>query len=351
MNMSSYQDRGGKATPTTSNDALEGLRADARNAAKKTAREWSVEVAPVTWRLDEARQFVSIAVDLQRDGRSLTSGRYAKRALSLFERESRIDDYDAIVARLCLADSRLVRRDFARAEADYRAALSSIGRLIAASGFDVRKVRAHALRGLANVALAHGEPLDAERQLLQALDIVEQEAGSSHESSAMLMDDLGTLYRKTGRYDEAARIQHLALTVVEETLGAEHPQAATILEHLALLDHARGQFAEGERFARQGLAIQKRAFGPDHPGVAGAFVVLASMLEGQGKLLEATQARQTARLILRHWFGDDLEAWAGSGLITVTTHSRSDHHNVAGLVATVGKAQHAPQTRSSRSDP
>jgi tetratricopeptide (TPR) repeat protein len=296
-------------------------------------------VAPATWRLDEARQFVSIAIDLQRDGRSLTSGRYAKRALSLFERESRIDDYDAIVARLCLADSRLVRRDFARAETDYRNALSSIGRLIAANGsFDVRNVRAHALRGLASVALAHGETLQAERQLLQALEMVEQKAGSAHESSAMLMDDLGTLYRETGRYDEAARLQHLALTVVEEKLGAEHPEAATILEHLALLDHAHGQFTNGERYARQAMAIQERAFGSDHPRVASAFVVLASMLEGQGKRLEATQARQTARLILQHWFGDELEALARSGLTTTTAHSRSDHHNVAALVATVGNA-------------
>jgi hypothetical protein len=86
------------------------------------------------------------------------------------------------------------------------------------------------------------------------------------------------------------------------------------------------------------MAIQKRAFGSDHPRVASAFVVLASVLEGQGKLLEATQARQTARLILQHWFGNDLEALVGSGLITPTTHSRSDHHNAAGLVATVGNA-------------
>jgi tetratricopeptide (TPR) repeat protein len=326
MNISSQEDLGGKLTATISNDALEGFRADAHNPAKKTAGGWSVEVAPVTWnRLDEARQFVSIAIDLQRDGRSLTSGRYAKRALSLFERESRMDDYEAIVARLCLADSRVVRGDFSRAETDYRAALSSIGRLIPASGsFDVRNVKAHAVRGLASVALAHGEPLEAERQLLQALDLAEQKAGSSHESDAMLMDDLGAVYRQTGRYDEAARIQHLALTVIEDTVGIEHPQAATILEHLAMLEHARGRFTIGERFAREAAAIQKRAFGPDHPRVATALVVLALMLEGRGKLLEATEARQAAQLIAERWFGDDHQALAGSGLITAPTHANSD---------------------------
>jgi tetratricopeptide (TPR) repeat protein len=339
MNISSHEDLG-KVTPITSNGALESFRADARNAAKKTAEEWSVEAAPATWsRLDEAHQFVSIAIDLQRDGRSLTSGRYAKRALSLFERESRIDDYEAIVARLCLADSRVMRRDFDRAETDYRAALSSIGRLMAASGsFDDRNVRAHASRGLASVALAHGEPQEAERQLLQALDLAEQKAGASHESDAMLMDDLGTVYRQTGRYDDAARIQHLALTVIEETVGIEHPQAATILEHLAMLEHARGQFTVGERFAREAAAIQERAFGPDHPRVANAFVVLALMLEGRGKLLEATEARQAAQLIAQRWFGDDLQALAGSGLMTATTHSRSDRPESAEHVTAVGYA-------------
>jgi tetratricopeptide (TPR) repeat protein len=186
------------------NDTRQG---DAGNVT--TTGAGSVEVTAGAWtRLDEARQFVSLAIEMQRYGRALKSGRYAKRALSLFERESRADHYDAIVARLCLADSRMTRGNFARAETDYRDALSSIGRLIAARGsFDVRNVRAHALRGLANVALAHGEPLEAERQLLQALDMAEQKAGSSHESDATLMDDLGTLYRQTGRYEEASRMQ------------------------------------------------------------------------------------------------------------------------------------------------
>jgi tetratricopeptide (TPR) repeat protein len=275
----------------------------------------SVEVTPATWtRLDEARQFVGLAIDLQRHGKALKSGRYAKRALSLFERESRGNHYDAIVARLCLADSRMVRGDFARAETDYRGALSSIDGLVAAkASFDVRNVRAQALRGLANVTLARGETLEAERQLLHALDIVEQTAGSSHESSAMLMDDLGTLYRQTGRYDEAALIQHQALTVVEEALGTEHPQTATILEHLATLESARGLLADGEQFARQAVAIQKKAFGSDHPRVASALVVLTSILEGQGKLLEASRTRQVARVIVQHWFGDDLEPLAQAG--------------------------------------
>ena len=322
MNISNQENLGGKFPPSLSNDALEGLRAHVRNAGK-------VEVAPVTWnRLDEARQFVRLAIDLRRDGRSLTSGRYAKRALSLFARESRIDDYDAIVARLCLADSRVMRHDLTRAETDYQEALSSIGRLIAARrSFDVRNLRAHALRGLANVALAHGEPLEAERQLLQALDMAEQKAGSSHESDATLMDDLGTLYRQTGRYEEASRMQHLALSVIKETVGIEHPHAASILEHLAMLEHARGRFTVGERFAREAAAIQRRVFGPDHPRVATALVVLALMLEGRGKCLEAAEARQVARLIIQHWFGDDLDALAGSGLITAMMHSRSDHRN------------------------
>jgi tetratricopeptide (TPR) repeat protein len=287
MNISNHENLGGKFPPSLSNDSLEGLRAHVRNAGK-------VEVAPVTWnRLDEARHFVRLAIDLRQDGRPLTSGRYAKRALSLFARESRIDDYDAIVARLCLADSRVMRRDLTRAETDYQDALSSIGRLIAARrSFDVRNLRAHALRGLANVALAHGEPLEAERQLLQA-----------------------------------SLMQHLALSVIKETVGIEHPHAASILEHLAMLEHARGRFTVGERFAREAAAIQRKVFGPDHPRVATALVVLALMLEGLGKCLEATEARQVARLIAQHWFGDDLDALAGSGLVTATMHSRSDHRN------------------------
>jgi len=320
-------------TPASS-DAFEGVCIKAGEGAM-TAAKGPVEAAPTTWtELEEARQYVRLAVDLQRDGRSLKAGRYAKRALSLFERASRTTDYEAIVARLCLADSRFVRGDFARAGADYRDAVSSIAVLTTtAPSCDVRNIRAQAVRGQANAALARGETLEAERQLLRALDIAEYKTGSAHESSAMLMDDLGTLYRQTGRYDEAARMQHLALSVVEETVGIEHPHAAMIFEHLALLEHARRQYRMGERFARQAAAIQERAFGPDHPRVANAFVVLASMLEGQGKLLEATQIRQAAQLIAQHWFGNDLEELAASGLIAATTQGRPDHGGPATRVA------------------
>jgi len=326
MNISRDEDRAGQISTTVPNDALGGDRINMQDAREGTG-VCSAEIDPaMRSRLDEARQFVNLALDLQRDGWSLKSGRYAKRAVLRFEQASRGDDYEAIVARLCLADSRFVRGNFAGAETDYRHALSSIDGLDGASAsFDVRSVRAQALSGLANVALARGQTADAERQLLDALDIIEPKAGSSHESSATLMDDLGTLYRQTGRYDEAERIQHLALTVIEETVGIEHPQAAAILEHLAMLEHARGQFIVGERFARQAAAIQERAFGPDHPRVASAYVVLALILEKQGKLLEATQARQAAQLMAQRWFGDDLEALAGSGLVTSVSPADRRH--------------------------
>jgi tetratricopeptide (TPR) repeat protein len=300
----------------------------------------AADVVSATWTpLDEARQYLSLAVDLHRDGKWLTSGRYAKRALSLFERASRTVDYDAIVARLCLADSRRERGDFARAESDYREALSTIGCLVAErASVDVRNVRARALSGLGNVALAGGEMLETERQLLSALDTVESKGGSPHESSAMLMDDLGTLYRHTGRHDEAARMHHLALTIVERTLGAEHPRAATVLEHMALVEHARARFVDGELLARQAIAIQKKTFGSDHPRLANAFVVLASMLEGQRKPLEASQMRQAAELIVDHWFGDDVEAFAGKGLVPGPMHARSDCHDALGQSSNRGTA-------------
>src|SRR5262245_46280683 len=334
MQISNHAEPAEQAATPASGDAYEGVRVKARDGAM-TAGTGPVGAASTTWTsLDEARQFVRLAIDLQRDGRSRKAGRYAKRALSLFERESRTTDYEAIVARLSLADSRFVRGDFARAGADYRDALASIAALTATTtSCDVRNVRAQAVRGLASVALARGETLEAERQLLRALDGADYKAGYTHESSAMLMDDLGTLFRQTGRYDEAARMQHLALSVIERTVGIEHPHAATIFEHLAMLEHARRQYTIGERFARQAAAIQERAFGPDHPRVANAFVVLASMLEGRGKLLEATQIRQAAQLIAQHWFSNDLEELAASGLNATMPQGRSDYANPAARVA------------------
>src|SRR5258706_3870838 len=71
---------------------------------------------------DEALRLLDIAVNFRTDGWPDKAKRFARRALTVFERESRTHHPDSIRARLCLAGVREDLADYARAEADYRCA-------------------------------------------------------------------------------------------------------------------------------------------------------------------------------------------------------------------------------------
>jgi tetratricopeptide (TPR) repeat protein len=264
--------------------------------------------------IEEAQLFLDLATDFRTDGWFDKARRFARRALSIFERQPGTDPRDIVRALLCIAGARENLRDHIRAEAEYRRASDVLDRLPeSADTLDVQALRIETLRGLASVKLALGRDQQAEATLRQALDVARHIAVSKPSDVATILDDLGLLCRRAGRLAEASRLHYRALAIIEQALSAEHPLAGTILYHLGILEYARGRLSAGEAFARRAVAIRQKTFGPDHPQVAAVFVSLGVLLSAQRKYSEAKLVDEYARMILERWFGQNHSDVAATG--------------------------------------
>jgi tetratricopeptide (TPR) repeat protein len=164
---------------------------------------------------------------------------------------------------------------------------------------DALALRACALRDQAR----YGE---AERLLRHVLALAEEGCQGCEWRVCSFENELGMLYKYTGRFDEAEQAYHRALAIADRAGGSRGSEMLANLYHnLGGLEHARDRYAAGEPFARRGLAIRERLLGPDHPDVAADLAALAPLLDGQGKRQEAAALMIRALGILERAYGPD----------------------------------------------
>src|ERR1700722_4389157 len=128
----------------------------------------------------------------------------------------------------------------------------------------------------------------AEALLRNALALAEEGCRGCELRVCSVENELGVLYKYTGKFDEAERAYKRALQLAERPAGHRDPATlATLYHNLGGLEHARERYAAGEVFARRGLALREQMLGPNHPDVASDLAALAPLLDAQGKRQEA----------------------------------------------------------------
>ena len=117
-------------------------------------------------------------------------------------------------------------------------------------------------------------------------DILEQvavESGKAGNEYAAALNNLATIYEKTGRYDAADPLFDQALAIRRRLLGADHPSTAISLNNLAGLYRAQGRVAEAAPLLKDAVEIMERVLGVEHPNTKVARenyeVLLAEMKE------------------------------------------------------------------------
>lgn len=109
-----------------------------------------------------------------------------------------------------------------------------------------------------------------------------------------LYQNLGDIYEKLGKFDQADSLLKTALEQRILVFGADSPEAAETLVELGLLRDAQGKYEDAERLVRQGLAIDKQGLSPRHPGLARATSALGKVLEDRGSYDAAIHVLQEA---------------------------------------------------------
>jgi len=109
-----------------------------------------------------------------------------------------------------------------------------------------------------------------------------------------LYQNLGSIYQKLGKFDQADSLLRSALEERNAVFGSNSPEAGETLIELGLLRDSQGKFDEAERLTRQGLEIDRRKLSPNHPSLARATAALGKVLEDRGSYDQAIQVLEEA---------------------------------------------------------
>jgi tetratricopeptide (TPR) repeat protein len=186
---------------------------------------------------------------------------------------------------------------------------------------------ARALSNLADAYMALGRPSDA---LAPAEDAARLEAEQSSGESPTLWirwQNLISIDRMLGRYDEAEGLKELALRVCVPAFGEDGLPVSYLREAAAELDLARGKLDSARSEAERALTA-RAAVAPPPPTVAAVQIVLARVLLAQGHSVEALELAKKARESGEHLVGKTHSALAGpltvEGLALLSLHRASD---------------------------
>jgi serine/threonine-protein kinase len=125
---------------------------------------------------------------------------------------------------------------------------------------------------------------------------VQQAKNLSHDPKvqAELYENLGSIYQKLGKFDEADSLLHSALDERKSLFGADSPEVAESLIALGLLRSDQAHLEEAEQFVHDGLEMDRRHLPPNHPALAKANLAYGKVLAQRGYYDRAIDALNEA---------------------------------------------------------
>ncbi len=153
------------------------------------------------------------------------------------------------------------------------------------------------LRELGRVQTVANLHHQAESSFASALEIFER-LGAEAEV-ALTKTDLAIIYGRTGREEDAIRLNREALGALEELHGEDHPMVSDTRNNLAVTFHTLGAYREAERLFREAVAAGERTYGPHHPTLANSLSNLGKVLMDRGHFEDAAPFVRRAAEIRR----------------------------------------------------
>jgi eukaryotic-like serine/threonine-protein kinase len=111
---------------------------------------------------------------------------------------------------------------------------------------------------------------------------------------AELYENLGGIYEKLGKFDQADSLLSAALNQRKSLFGPDSPEVAESLTALGLLRSDQARLQEAEQFTRQGLEMSERRLPPTHPARAQALRAYGKVLAERGSYDQAIAALNEA---------------------------------------------------------
>ncbi|KAK2048038.1 hypothetical protein LZ31DRAFT_490936 [Colletotrichum somersetense] len=146
---------------------------------------------------------------------------------------------------------------------------------------------------------------EAEKRLVQALELKQRLLGEENPSSLASMGNLALIYQKQGRWEEAERLQDSDLEIRVRLLGSEHPDTLASMNNLAVTYRNQGRWGEAENLQARVLEICTRILGTEHPNTLTSISNLALTYRKQGKWEDAEELQASELEICRRVLGEE----------------------------------------------
>jgi serine/threonine protein kinase/tetratricopeptide (TPR) repeat protein len=111
---------------------------------------------------------------------------------------------------------------------------------------------------------------------------------------AELYQNLGGIYQKLGKFEQADSLLGSALDQRKSLFGADSPEVAESLTALGLLRSDQAHLEEAEQLTKQGWEMAKRHLPPNHPAIAKATLAYGKVLAERGSYDQAIAALNEA---------------------------------------------------------
>ena len=176
----------------------------------------------------------------------------------------------------------------------------------------------------ARAAYSERQYAEAERGWIAALemsrDLAAHDPGAYRPDVAHTLNNLGVLYRDTGRLAEADKAYSEALTIYRELAahdpGAYRPDVAQTLNNLGILYRDTGRLADADKAYSEALTIRRElaahdpgAYRPDVADTLNNLGILYSDYSDTGRLADADKAYSEALTIRRELAAHDPGAY------------------------------------------
>ena len=184
---------------------------------------------------------------------------------------------------------------------------------------------------LATIYKALGRYEQAAQLLEAALESDRTNFGEQHHTVAIRRSNLATVYQDLGRYEQAAQLLEVALESDRTNFGERHPNVAIRSSNLALVYQALGRYKQAAQLLEAALESDRTNFGEQHPTVAISRSNLALVYKDLGRYEQAAQLLEVALESDRTNFGEQHPTVARS------------HSNLATIYKALGRYEQAAQ--------
>jgi Tfp pilus assembly protein PilF len=150
---------------------------------------------------------------------------------------------------------------------------------------------------------------EAKQILDEALAISIESHGVENEESAMIMNNLGQIYRHLGKFGESETLLLESLEIRRKINGDYHTATASVLNNLAELHREKGEYYTAIQYHKSAIESFTHVVGEDHPGTINAKGNLGitlrrqsqvSLLEGELIVKETLQTLQAKSYNVNH---------------------------------------------------